>query len=360
MRIAIAGAGLIGRHHARLVREHPRLRLTHVVDPHITEDDLQMPQVRIVDALEPILGELDGLIVATPNALHRPYALAAIEAGVPVLVEKPLAEDLAAAAQIVEAAHRLGTAVLVGHHRRYSPVLEQAVAAIEAGELGDIVAVNGLALFHKPDDYFEAGPWRTVRPGGGPVLINLIHDIDNLRALCGDIVRVHAVASSARRGFEVEDTAALTLQFASGALGTFLLSDVAASVWSWEQTAAENPRYDSAPDENCYHIAGTRGSIAVPTLRLRYYAQERSWWAPLTRDDLPRDKQDPLVRQLDHFGAVIAGEVAPRVTAGDALQTLCVIAAVEESARTGVAVDVVRGQHIAHRHEGEVGDVVVG
>ena len=108
-----------------------------------------------------------------------------------------------------------------------------------------MVAVVGTALFYKPDDYFETGGGWRRQPGGGPILLNLIHEVNNLLSLVGDIVRVQAVTSNATRGFPVEDTAAMIFTFANGALGTFLLSDTAASPRSWEQTSQENKSYDS-------------------------------------------------------------------------------------------------------------------
>lgn len=77
----------------------------------------------------------------------------------------------------------------------------------------------GSAVFYKPDEYFDAAPWRR-EAGGGPILIKMIHEIGNLRSLCGEIVAVQALASSATRDFPVEDTVAINLRFASGALGT--------------------------------------------------------------------------------------------------------------------------------------------
>ena len=82
---------------------------------------------------------------------------------------------------------------------------------------------------------------------------------------------MQATTSNATRGFPVEDTSAMIFTFAGGALGTFVLSDTAASPRSWEQTSQENKSYDSYPDEDCYHIAGTRGSLSVPTMRLKVY-----------------------------------------------------------------------------------------
>ena len=164
--------------------------------------------------------------------------------------------------------------MLTGHHRNYSPIMARAREIVQSGVLGSIVAVVGTALFYKPDDYFDVGGGWRRQPGGGPILLNLIHEVNNLLSLVGDIVRVQAVTSNATRGFAVEDTAAMVFTFANGALGTFLLSDTAASPRSWEQTSQENTSYASYPDEDCYHIAGTRGSLSVPTMRLKVYEGE--------------------------------------------------------------------------------------
>ena len=95
--------------------------------------------------------------------------------------------------------------MLVGHHRRHSAVDDRAREAIDSGALGRLVAVQGSALFHKPASYFDEAPWRRQK-GSGPILNNIVHEIDNLRMLAGEIVEVQAMASNARRGHEVEDT----------------------------------------------------------------------------------------------------------------------------------------------------------
>ena len=344
LRIAVAGAGAIGSRHIELITADPACTLACIVDPSPAAESIAARnRVPLFPSVETMLGmaPVDGVILATPNALHVPQSLACIAAGVPVLVEKPVADTVQAGEALCEAAERAHAKVLVGHHRRHGAIMARARAAIASGALGPLVAVVGTALFYKPDRYFDEAPWR-AQPGGGPVLINMIHEIDNLRALCGEIVAVQAIASNARRGHPVEDTVAIGLRFASGALGTFMLSDTAASARSWEQTSRENKSYASYSDEDCYVVAGTLGSLAIPTMRLRTYrsAEQRSWWKPFDTQVLGTDEVDPLVRQLAHFCAVIRDEAAPLVGVRDGLQNLRITEAIGEAAASARLVAI--------------------
>jgi len=204
--------------------------------------------------------------------------------------------------------------------------------------------VVGTVLFYKAESegYFDgAQSWRR-EPGGGPILLNMIHEIDNLRSLAGEIVAVQAFTSNATRNFPVEDTAAIALRFANGALGTFMLSDTAACDRSWEHTSGEDPRYALAhtDDDDCYIVAGTFGSLAIPTMRLQRYlkADERSWHKALDKSMLERDAVDPLERQIAHFADVIRGRAQPLCSARDGLQNLRVVDAIVEAANTGHVV----------------------
>ena len=162
----------------------------------------------------------------------------------------------------------------------------------------------------------------------------------------GEISAVHAMGSSAARGFAVEDTASISLRFASGALGsplgTFMLSDTAASSRSWEHTSGEDPRYHLAAvhDEDCYVVADTMGSLNIPTMRLKSYASEadRSWHKALHTETLPVADIDPMVAQMAHFVDVIHRRAAPLVSAADGLANLRVVDAILESAKTGLTV----------------------
>lgn len=350
LRIAVAGAGLIGRHHVQLIRESESCELPALVDPAPAAADFAREAgVPIYPTLADLLDteRPDGVIVATPNSLHVENGLDCVERGVPVLVEKPIADSVEEAVHLAEAAEPAGVPLLVGHHRRHSPILAKAREVVENGTLGQVVGVMGSALFYKPDRYFDEGPWRR-EVGGGPILINMIHEVDDLRWLCGEIVAVQAFASNEARGFPVEDTVAINLRFAGGALGTFMLSDTVASARSWEQTSHENTIYAHYPDEDCYLISGTRGSLAVPTMRLKVSTGERSWWEPFHEDVIDLERADPLARQLEHFCAVIRGETEPLVSGWDGVQTLRVTLAIQEAARTEGVVEV------CHEYSGDV------
>lgn len=339
LRLAVAGTGLMGRRHIELIRQRADCELIGVADP------VPLPPGDLNVAHYPELAQLlaqgrpDGVILATPNALHARQARQCIEAGVAVLVEKPVAHSVEEGRQLLAAAQASATPVLVGHHRAHSPVLARAREIIATGVLGDLVAVQGSALFYKPADYFDAAPWRQ-QPGGGPVLINMIHEVGNLRSLCGEIIAVQAMQSNAARGFAVEDTVSVGLRFANGALGSFLLSDCASSARSWEQTSGENPDYPCYDDEDCYVICGKGGSLAIPTLRLKYHAEpgNRSWWRPMQVTVEHFERQDPLVAQLAHFCQVIQGKAAPLVSVHDGLRNLIIVEAIAQAALTGQVV----------------------
>jgi len=339
-RIAVAGAGLIGRAHMKVAQASTTCALSAIVDPSPAAAQAAAEAgVPHYDSLDALLARNrpDGIILATPNRLHVPQALQCIAAGVPALIEKPLATSVAEGQQLLAADGK--AKLLVGHHRAHSPIMAKAKEVVDSGVLGRLVTVMGSATFMKPDQYFEEAPWRR-QPGGGPILINMIHEVHNLRILCGEIVAVQAIASHAVRNFPVEDTVAINLQFASGVLGTFMLSDTAACARSWEQTSQENKSYPSYADEDCYVIAGTNGSLAVPTMRLKKYPrpEDRSWWKPFERSVVPMQREDPLRLQLEHFGAVIRGEARPLVTVRDGLANLRITEAIAEAAKSGSMV----------------------
>ncbi|SAL44851.1 inositol 2-dehydrogenase [Caballeronia arvi] len=344
-RIAVAGAGYIGQAHMGVAQTSAACTLSAIVDPApaavAIAEKAGVPLYKTLDELF-AKDRPDGIVLATPNQLHVEHARVCLAAGVPMLLEKPIAPTVEEAQALVDETERSGVKVLIGHHRAHSPIMARAKQVIDEGRLGKLVAVMGSAVFFKPDEYYASAPWRR-EPGGGPILLNMIHEVHNLRMLCGDIVAVQAFASHATRGFPVEDTVAINLRFASGALGTFMLSDTAACPRSWEQTSQENKAYSTYPDEDCYVIAGTFGSLSVPTMRLRSYskAEDRSWWKPFEESIVPMQRDDPLAHQMAHFARVVRGEAEPIVSARDGLQNLRITEAIVEAAKSGEIVETV-------------------
>jgi predicted dehydrogenase len=345
-RIAVAGAGYIGLAHIECLRASPSCVLAAIVDPSPGAGAIAMKEgVPLFKTLDELFANThpDGIILATPNHLHVEQALRCLEAGVPMLLEKPMATSFAEGEQLVKAVEASSVPMLIGHHRAHSPIMARAKEVVDSGKLGKLVGVMGSAVFFKPDHYFSDNPWRK-QVGAGPILLNMIHEIHNLRMLCGDIVSVQAISSNAIRGFPVEDTVAISLRFANGALGSFLLSDTAACARSWEQTSHENKAYPSYDDEDCYVITGTFGSLSVPTMRLKTYgkAENRSWWKPFDVSVAAMTRDDPLARQIEHFAAVIRGEARPIVSARDGCENLRITEAIVESARNGQVINTAR------------------
>lgn len=345
LRMVVVGPGLIGKVHIRLIQENPEMQLAGLVAP-----DREGNQSVAKSCGVPLWHDLsacmsgshvDGVVIASPNEFHFEQASQCIEWGIPVLLEKPITPTVAQGRQLVNLVARKHAKVLIGHHRAHSPLLAKARGLIQQGRVGRLVSVMGSAQFYKPDHYFSDGPWR-AQIGGGPILINLIHEIGNLRSLMGEISAVQALASSCIRKFPVEDTVAINMMFESGALGTFLLSDTAASAKSWEMTSQENPSYPYQADDACYTIAGTQGSLDIPTMRLKYYPESTapSWWSPFAEEVIAVERQDPLECQMRHFGRLIQGKEPPLVSAQDGYRNLLVTEAIRESAKTLALVRV--------------------
>lgn len=343
-RIAVAGAGYIGQAHMGVAQSSQTVQLSAVVDPSPAAKALaEKAGVPLYASLAELFDHdrPDGVVLATPNQLHVAHAMASIDAGVPCLLEKPIAPTVAEAQTLVKHVQDRGAKVLIGHHRAHSPIMAKARAVVQSGQLGKLVGVMGSATFLKPDHYFVDAPWRR-EPGAGPILLNMIHEVHNLRMLCGEIVAVQAFASHATRNFAVEDTVAINLRFACGVLGTFLLSDTAACPKSWEQTSQENKAYPTYEDEDCYVVTGTNGCLSVPTMRIKTYPrpEDRSWWKPFEVGTVGMVREDPIRHQMEHFGAVVRGEVAPLVSAEDGLANLRVTEAIVAAASSGRTVEL--------------------
>ena len=170
----------------------------------------------LVDSVRP-----DVIHVCTPHDAHVPVALAALRAGIAVVLEKPVARTVAEAAQLVEAAEAGQTKIGICLQNRYNLTSRAMRSMLDGGELGSVVGASATLMWNRPPAYYAARPWRgrLATSGGGALINQAIHTIDLLLWLLGDAVTV--TGSAARRvldgDIDVEDTADMVLQHATGA-----------------------------------------------------------------------------------------------------------------------------------------------
>lgn len=303
--IAVIGAGAIGRTHIDTLARMPELRLAAIVDPAGQQlaAGLGVPCYPDVAALI-AAGAAQAAIVATPNETHLPISEALLRAGMPVLLEKPVAESLASALRLCRVAEETGVPLLVGHHRRHNPIIQAARRAIRDGLIGDLVMASVITALAKPDSYFAAD-WRRRAGSGGPLLINMVHEIDLLRHFFGEIASVQAMASHDRRGLPVEDSATVGLRFIGGGLASLTISDAAVGPWAWDLTAGENLARMPAHPVSAHHYAGSRAGLSLPDLTLWQAPQGPDWSHPLQPTRLPYAPADVYERQLAHFAGLV-------------------------------------------------------
>lgn len=324
--IGVVGAGLIGKTHIDRALRCPDVKLVGIADP--TPEAAELARSIGVPCFPDHQSLLSnarprGVIVATPNVTHCAITVDCLEHGAAVLVEKPIADTLEDGRRICDASQRTGLPVLVGHQRRHNPIMRRAKAILASGLIGQPVSATVLCTWLKPQDYFKV-EWRKHK-GGGPILINLIHDIDLMRHLFGEVAEVQALASNQVRGFDVEDTAVVALRFRNGALGTVTVSDTAAAPWNWDLSAGEAERFPRQ-DINAHFYSGTEGSLTLPRLEVwRYKASEgaaQGWHDPLTMERTAVHTGCPYSEQLRHFAAAIEGREELVCSALDGFRTL--------------------------------------
>lgn len=334
-KIAVAGCGLIGRRHVEAIRANTHCTLVGIADPDpsIATVAASVGAAHYFSLADLIARERpDGIVVATPTQNHLADAKLCAEAGIHVLIEKPLADSSEAAWAVVAATRRAGVAALVGHHRRYYPAVRQAREIIATGGLGRLVGASVVWATMKSADYFVP-EWRRA-PGAGPIMNNLSHEVDLLRFICGEIVEVSTRASHAVRGFAVEDSAAVLIAFADGALATVLISDTAVSPWSFEMATGES-RQIAFSGENTIRFVGTCGALEFPNLIL-WRSQDQAhvdWHHAPAAGRVKSLFIDVYVEQIRHFCAVMRGEEQPITPVEDGARTLDVVCAIARSAQ---------------------------
>lgn len=248
VRIAVVGAGLIGRRHADLIRAAPRARLAALCSRHSGRDAAAALGCAYFDDARTLFrsGACDAVLIATPHYDHPVLSAAALDAGLHVLVEKPIAAQKADALPALAAARRHPRLVFAAMFQmRTDPRFLALRRMIRTGALGALQRVTWIITdWFRPDAYYAANAWRGTWAGeGGGVLLNQCpHQLDLLCWMCGLPERVTAVCGLGRRHrIEVEDEASALLEFPGGATGLFVAST------------------GEAPGVNRLEVAGTRG-----------------------------------------------------------------------------------------------------
>lgn len=306
-----------------------------------TARDLDVPLYE--DYLDLIAKEkLDAVAIALPNGLHVSSTQACLDAGIKnILLEKPIANTVEDAEKIIEICNEAGATLLVGHHRRSSSKYLFLRSFIESGRLGDLVGVQGTYAIAKPHAYYDV-EWHTKK-GGGPLLINAIHDVDDLNYTTGMTVsRVYAASRNTIRGNEIEDSVSVLYEFAEGPTATYFISDGTPGAWNYDLSAEENHFFKWCPGENSLHFFGTKGSLGFPNMDFYSYEEGHfGWGEPLIKEHFDIEKNDPMTAELEHFVDLCLGrENKPRCTGEDGIATLKVINAILKSADTKQIIDV--------------------
>ncbi len=339
--ISIIGTGLMGLQHIKAILKSKKANLHSIVD--ITDNAKKLSnkyKIPLYSNVSSLLKskQLDAVIVATPNQLHEKHTISFLKKKIPVLLEKPISDNIKSAKKIIISAKINKTPLLIGYHRRHNSIVSKVKDIIRSGKLGNIVSANVLCWLYKHKEYFKES-WR-IRRGGGPLGINLVHDIDMICYLLGSIKYVQAFTTNKTRKYKVEDTATVSLIFDSGALCTLNISDTIVAPWSYELTAGENPAYP-VTNQSAYMIGGTKGSIQFPNLKYWFYKKERSWWNKIfLKSDINKKDDNTLVNQIDHFSDVVLKKVKPKVNGNDGLNSLKIFAAITKSAKTGKKIKI--------------------
>lgn len=287
--------------------------------------------------------DLDAVVISLPNNLHTEATEHAIEAGLKyILLEKPIAPSVEEAEHIIDICDKAGVTLLIGHHRRSSTRYQFLKQLIESGKLGSLVGIQSTFALAKDRDYFDLD-WHVRKGTGGPLLINAVHDFDDLNFVTGmKPKRVYAAARNTIRHKEVEDSVSVLVEYEGGVTATYFLSDGTPGPWNYDLAAEENVFWTMCPGENSMHVFGTKGSFGFPNMDLYYYDDDAyGWTSPLVHEHFDIEKNDPMAAEMDHFVDLCTGrETKPRCSGEDGLNTLKICLAIDESAETGQVVEI--------------------
>ena len=330
LRVAVAGLGRIGRLHAQLLHSFTqRSRLVAVMDvieelARSVGERLGVPWYtdfsRMLDRRE-----IDAVVIATPTFLHREMTAAALEAGVHVLVEKPLAQNTSEARDIVERSRSSGLKLQVGYMRRFDEAFRRAKRAVEEGVVGKPLSYVAIARDPAPPKGWVVDPSKS----GGIFMDMLSHDTDMARWLMGDeVARVFARGSAGlvehiREAGDL-DFAEVLLEFREGAYGFV------------QGIRVNPPGYDLRTE-----VYGTKGTVYVDNRIDNTSALATSGGIVFTGVSwFEKRFLHAYIEELDAFAESIQEDKKPPVDAVDGYRVVAIGEACWESLRRKKPVDV--------------------
>ena len=347
LRIGIIGCGGAAVPVASALAASPVAQLAAVHDrsPALARDLGAQWDVPCAESLDDLLADpgVQAVYIAVPHDQLAPLARRALEAGKHALVEKPMALSLADADALIALAEARRLALGVFYEMRHTSAHQQARALVQGGAIGTLTGVRLQTLIDKSPDYYQRGlsgrsinPWRAskAQAGGGVVLMNTSHGLDAVRYITGlEVTRIAGEIDTWVPGVEVEDTAAATLRFDNGALG---------SVFAGAHLAGGG-------DEAC-DLYGTHGQLRLPdaygTGPLGLFLRQ-PWgeYAAGVWHSLPSTAINCYAAAVDDFAqAVQRGRPAP--TSGrDARAVLAIVLGLYESAATHAVVSLIPNEN---------------
>src|SRR3979490_2797126 len=254
IRFGLLGCGRIAKRHADLLggRHIDRAGLVAVCDPVRARADAIASTFGIPADYE-IGGflarkDIDAVAVLTPSGMHPDHVIACARAGKHVVVEKPMALRLEDADAMMRACDEAGVKLFVVKQNRFNVPVVKARQALEAGRFGRLILGTVRVRWCRDQAYYDQDDWRGTWAYDGGVLTNQAsHHVDMLEWFFGDVVSVHARATTALAKIETEDTAVATLKFRNGPLGII------------EATTAARPK----DLEGSLSILGEKGTVAI-------------------------------------------------------------------------------------------------
>ncbi|MGN6482971.1 MAG: Gfo/Idh/MocA family protein [Thermomicrobiales bacterium] len=330
-KVGLIGAGLIGNVHAASCRNLPDVTLTWIADRDVARAEALAATcgARVTaDAAELVnASDVDAVIVATPTPTHRALTELAARHGKHVFCEKPIARTVEDGDAMVSACEAAGVTFMVGHVVRFFPEYERMKEILDAGKLGRIATIRA-SRTNPP--VMERSPWfADVEKNGGVVLDLMIHEIDTLRWLFGDVERVFAHGLSYLPIHEKRDYTMASIRFRSGAIAHV------------EASWAHSTHRTSIEVAGQYGLA-TYSSEQAATLIVEP-TEGIDWNAPggirvPARHYLRPGVVAPHFKEVQHFVACLKTGEPVRVNGEEATKALAVANAVLDSMRTGAPV----------------------